>query len=328
MRVLSGIQPSGILHLGNYLGALQQHIALQDEAEEAMYTIVDLHAITLPQDPEKLRSQTLGVAAMYLALGLDPNRSILFIQSHVSAHTELGWILTTLATMGDLERMTQFKEKGRGRERGGVGVGLFAYPTLMAADILLYRPSHVPVGADQVQHVELARDLAKRFNQRFGETLTVPEPRLKKETARIMALDDPSVKMSKSAASEYNYIALTDDAETIRRKIQKAVTDSGSTVELADEKPALKNLLTIFAGVTDREPTEIAGEFAGKGYADFKAALADAIIAFLGPVQTKYTELMANDAALVELLHAGAERARPIAEDTLVSVKDRVGFVA
>lgn len=327
MRILSGIQPSGILHIGNYLGAIRQHIALQ-EGNEAVYLLVDLHAITVPQDPAKLREHTLNAAAMYLALGLDPEQAILYAQSQLPEHAELSWILTTLATMGELERMTQFKEKGRGEERGSVGMGLVSYPLLMAADILLYNAQKVPIGDDQVQHLELARDLAKRFNQRFGETFTIPEPLLPESGARIMGLDDPTVKMSKSATSAYNYIALTDDAETVQNKIKKAVTDSGSEIVFADDKPALKNLLTIFAGVTDETPTSIASRYEGKGYADFKTDLAEAINAFLDPIQTKYADIRSDEAQLSEILHLGATRARPLAQQTLHNVKQKVGFLS
>ncbi len=327
MRILSGIQPSGILHIGNYLGAIRQHIALQDD-NEAVYLLVDLHAITVPQEPAKLREHTLNAAAMYLALGLDPEQAILYAQSQRPEHAELAWILTTLATMGELERMTQFKERGRGEDRGGSGVGLFSYPLLMAADILLYNAQKVPIGDDQVQHLELARDLAKRFNQRFGETFAIPEPLLPESGARIMGLDDPTVKMSKSATSAYNYIALTDDAETVRTKIKKAVTDSGSEIVYSADKPALKNLLTIFAGVTSDTPETIASRYAGKGYADFKTELAEALIAFLTPIQTRYADIRADETQLSEILHAGAERARPLAAKTLQDVKQKVGFLS
>lgn len=327
MKLLSGIQPSGTLHLGNYLGAMRQHVALQDEADQAVYTVVDLHAITVPQDPQRLAEQTLSVAAMYLAAGLDPTKSILFVQSQVPAHAELGWLLGTLTKLGELERMTQFKEKGRGEERGSVGVGLLTYPTLMAADILLYQPTHVPVGEDQVQHLELARDLAERFNNRFGETFTVPEALLVTDTARVMGLDDPSVKMSKSAASEYNYIALTDDADTVSRKIKKAVTDSGSEIVYRPDKPALRNLIAIYAALTGKAPADIEREYEGKGYADFKAGLIEVVNGFLAPLQAKYHGIMADRQGLLDTLHRGAERAQPLAEQTLQNAKEKLGFV-
>ncbi len=329
MRILSGIQPSGIVHIGNYLGAMRQQIALQDQGdhEHPIYLIVDLHAITVPQEPAKLREHTLNTAALYLALGLDPEKAILYVQSQRPEHAELAWILTTITSMGELERMTQFKEKGRGEDRGGSGVGLFSYPLLMAADILLYNTQKVPIGEDQVQHLELARDLAKRFNQRFGDTVTIPEPILPEHGARIMGLDDPSVKMSKSASSAYNYIALTDDADTVRNKIKKAVTDSGSEIVYSNEKPALKNLLTIFAGVTSDTPEVIASRYAGKGYADFKADLAEAITAFLAPIQARYAEIRGDEQHLTEILRIGARRAEPLAKQTMHKVKNAVGFV-
>ena len=326
MRILSGIQPSGILHIGNYLGAMRQQIALQEE-HEPIYLLVDLHAITVPQDPKLLRQNTLNAAAMYLALGLDPEKAILYVQSQLSEHAELAWILTTIASMGELERMTQFKEKGRGEERTKVGMGLFSYPLLMAADILLYKAQKVPIGDDQVQHLELARDIAKRFNQRFGDTFPIPDALLAESGARIMGLDDPTVKMSKSATSAYNYIALTDDADTVRNKIKKAVTDSGSEITYGNDKPALKNLLTIFSGVTNEKAETITERYAGKGYADFKTDLADALIAFLSPIQERYQHLLTDEQQLVDILHAGAERARPQAAHTLKEIKEKLGFV-
>lgn len=327
MRILSGIQPSGTLHLGNYLGAIKQHIELQDVADQAVYSIVDLHALTVPQDPTKLSDQILSITAMYLALGLDPGKAILFIQSQRPEHVELAWILSTLTKLGELERMTQFKEKGRGADRESVGVGLLTYPTLMAADILLYQPTHVPVGDDQVQHVELTRDLAERFNRKFGETFTVPQAKLVQSGARIMGLDDPTKKMSKSASSEYNYIALTDDAETVERKIKKAVTDSGSEITFTDDKPALKNLLTIYGGLTNESPVEIAKRYKGKGYADFKADLAEVITNFLTPIQQRYQQHMQDRDGLLNILHTGADRAEPLAQQTLVAVKEKLGLV-
>lgn len=328
MNILSGIQPSGVVHLGNYLGAMRQHIELARDAERAFYMLVDLHAITVPQDPATLRRNTLSLAALYLAAGLDTDRAALFVQSHVPAHAELGWILTTLTTMGELERMTQFKEKGRSDDRSGTGVGLFAYPALMAADILLYGTTHVPVGEDQVQHVELARDLAKRFNSRFGETFVVPEPKLVRSVARIMGLDDPAKKMSKSATSEYNYIALTDAPDVVERKIRKAVTDSGSEITASDDRPALRNLLAIYSGVTGQSVDDIVNAYQGKGYGDFKAELATAVNEFLAPIQAKYHELMADEAKLHEVLRAGADRARPVADVTLADVKAKLGLVS
>ncbi|MBI2589596.1 tryptophan--tRNA ligase [Candidatus Berkelbacteria bacterium] len=327
MKILSGIQPSGCLHLGNYLGAIKQQIELQAQGEQVTYFIADLHALTVLQEPKKLANQILSVAAMYLALGLDPARSTLFLQSSRPEHCELQWILLTLTNLGELERMTQFKEKGRGIDRARVNVGLFAYPTLMAADILLYQTEEVPVGEDQVQHIELTRDLAKRFNSRFGETFTLPKPRLIDETKRILGLDDPANKMSKSAISTYNYIALTDTADTVRQKIRKAVTDSGNEIEFSDDKQALKNLLTIFAGVTDRTIETIVAEYTGKGYAEFKESLANEINKFLAPVQARYDKLIADEQYLAQILKDGTERVQPVAAQTLKTVKEQIGLI-
>ena len=265
-RIFSGIQPSGNIHLGNYLGAIKQWVDLADQFDESIYCVVDLHAITTQQDPKILRKKILEVAALYIASGVDPDKSAIFVQSSRPEHSELAWILNCQAKMGELYRMTQFKEKSVKGTGDSAGVGLFVYPTLMAADILLYNATHVPVGEDQKQHVELTRDLAMRFNKNFGETFVIPEPIINKETARIMGLDDPTKKMSKSASSPYNYIAITDDADTIRNKIKRAVTDSGSEVKAGPDKPALTNLLTIFSEVTGKTAEEIEKEFAGKGY--------------------------------------------------------------
>ncbi|MBI5135633.1 tryptophan--tRNA ligase [Candidatus Uhrbacteria bacterium] len=327
MTILSGIQPSGVLHLGNYLGALKQFIALQNEGH-AYYCIVDLHAITVPQEPEQLRQNTLSLAAMYLAAGLDPQKSTLFVQSHVKEHAELGWILNTIATMGELERMTQFKDKTSGvKGQGSVTVGLFDYPVLMAADILLYQPHIVPVGEDQQQHVELTRELAKRFNHRFGETFRIPEVRLQKEGARIMGLDNPNKKMSKSASSPNNYIALTDDAETIKKKIAKAVTDSGTEVISGKDKPALTNLLTIMSVLSSKSIPQLEKHFAGKGYAAFKKELAETVIESLAPLQNEYQKLMGTPQTLKKILEDGAHRARSVATKTMEQAREKIGLL-
>ncbi len=334
MTILSGIQPSGLLHLGNYLGALKQFIALQNEGD-AYYCIVDLHAITVPQDPKELRANTLSLAAMYIAAGLDPQKATLFVQSHVKEHAELGWILNTITTMGELERMTQFKDKtgqkdGETKERknqGTIAVGLFDYPVLMAADILLYQPHIIPVGEDQKQHVELCRDLAKRFNHRFGETFRIPDVRLQKEGARIMGLDDPTKKMSKSAASANSYIALTDDAETIKKKIARAVTDSGSEIKSGKEKPALTNLLTIMSILSGEKIVELEKQYAGKGYGQFKKDLAEVVIDSLAPLQKNYQRLMKKPSELKEILDDGANRARAVAAKTMATVRERIGLL-
>ncbi|OGI14254.1 MAG: tryptophan--tRNA ligase [Candidatus Moranbacteria bacterium RIFCSPHIGHO2_12_FULL_54_9] len=324
-RLFSAVQPSGNLHLGNYLGALQNWVKLQDDYE-AMFCVVDLHAITVPQDPAALRQKTLEIAKMYLAAGVDPAKCTLFVQSHVKEHTELAWILNTIAKVSELERMTQFKDKSQKDSKEGIGAGLLTYPVLMAADILLYDTVVVPVGKDQMQHIELARTLARRFNDTFGETFAVPECNLSKEGALIMALDDPAKKMSKSAASEYNYIALTDDAETVRKKIKKAVTDSGTEIVYSDSKPALKNLLNIYALLSDKKPEAVAGEYAGKGYADFKNDLAEVIVNFLAPFQERLKAL--SDEEVLKMLAAGAEKARTFASEKMVQVRTRVGFLA
>lgn len=323
-RLFSGIQPSGDLHLGNYLGAIKQWVELQ-EGNDAVYCVVDLHAITVPQDPVALRKKTLEIAKIYLASGVDPKKATLFVQSHVSAHTELGWILSTIARMAELERMTQFKDKAQKGGASESGVGLFTYPVLMAADILLYDTEIVPVGKDQMQHIELARDLAERFNKRFGKTFVIPEGKLSKEGALIMGLDDPSKKMSKSASSEYNYIALTDDADTVRRKIKKAVTDSGSEIVYADDKPALKNLINIYTLLSGKTPQEIQAMYVGRGYGDFKTDLAEVIVSFLSPFQERLAAL--SDDEVLAILKTGAEKVRPLAEAKLHQVYKKVGLV-
>jgi tryptophanyl-tRNA synthetase len=323
-RLFSGIQPSGNLHIGNYLGAIAQWLPLQDECE-SIFCIVDQHAITVPQDPELLRQKTLEIAKFCLAAGIDPKKCTLFIQSQVPEHTELMWILNTIARLGDLEKMTQFKDKSAKGDRETSGVGLFDYPVLMAADILLYDTAVVPVGEDQLQHIELARTLARRFNERFGETFRVPEGKITREGARIMALDDPTKKMSKSASSEYNFIALTDDADAVRRKIRKAVTDSGSEIVYRDDKPALRNLLNIYALFSDRTPQEVAASYVGKGYGDFKTDLAEVIIGFLVPFQERSARI--TDEETLAVLRGGAEKVRPLALAKMHLVRDRVGFI-
>lgn len=324
-RLFSGIQPSGNLHLGNYLGAIKQWVDMQ-ENHEAIFCIVDLHAITVPQDPTELRKKTLEIAKIYLASGVDPKRASIFIQSHVSAHAELGWILNTIARMAELERMTQFKDKA---QKGGAdesGVGLFTYPVLMAADILLYDSNVVPVGKDQMQHIELARDLAERFNKRFGETFTIPEGKLSKEGALIMGLDDPTKKMSKSAPSEYNFIALTDDADTVRRKIKKAVTDSGSEIVYSDENPALKNLINIYTLLSGKTSQEIETMYVGRGYGDFKTDLAEVIVGFLAPFQERLAKI--SDDQVLEILKSGAEKVKPLARAKMQQVYEKVGLIS
>jgi tryptophanyl-tRNA synthetase len=325
-RIFSGVQPSGSPTLGNYIGAFQHFVRLQDEADETIYCVVDLHAITVPQDPEQLHKRIREVAMIYLACGIDPQQSLLFVQSSVSAHAELGWILNCFASTGELSRMTQYKDKSRKGEID-VSAGLFDYPVLMAADILLYDTTHVPVGEDQKQHVELARDLAQRVNRRFGkEIFVVPQPELPKQGKRIMSLDNPAKKMEKSSTSENSYILLLDDPEVIRGKIKRAVTDSGSQIKSGSDKPALTNLLTIFSECTSRSVEQIESEFSGKGYGEFKAGLAEAVIQKLTPIQQKYRELEKNSGELEAILTQGAERARAIAEKKLSEVNAIVGL--
>lgn len=399
--MISGIQPSGNLHIGNYLGAIQQWIKLQDEFDVTLF-VADLHAITVPQKPEELRQRTLEIAKIYLAAGLDPTKVTIFIQSHVPEHAELCWILNTITKNGDLTKMTQFKDKTGvefesseqvsqvinaissamrrvssaltvdGQEivyKGqrfsfddfqhalnvtlegaaefveeealdrlrsiiqeekekfnSAGVGLFDYPVLMAGDILMYDAELVPVGEDQVQHIELTRTLGRRFNKKFGETFKIPQPLLQKEGARIMSLDNPAKKMSKSAESEYNYIALNDDPEKARKKIMKAVTDSGTEIVYRDDKPALKNLINIYSLLSGQSTSEVENLYVGKGYADFKQGLGDAVTAFLEDFQKKYAAV--SDERVLEVLREGAERVRPLAQKKMREVKQRVGFLS
>lgn len=325
MRILSGVQPTGILHLGNYIGAIQQWKQLQNEYE-AFFAVVDLHAITTPQNPKQLKQQILQTAAMYLACGIEPEKAVLFVQSHVPAHTELAWILATQTPMGELERMTQYKDKVK--KGKPANVGLFTYPILMAADILLYQPTHVPVGDDQQQHVEFTRNLAERFNNKFGEVFTIPEITKPKAGARIMGLDDPTSKMSKSAKSEYNYIALTDSPETIEKKIKKAVTDSKEGIEFnKEERPAITNLATIYQAVTGKTEKEIQKHFSGKGYGDIKKEIAKAISDFLQPIQNNYNQLLNNSKELEILLQEGSKKANNTANETLNETKKAIGLL-
>lgn len=323
-RVLSGIQPSGKLTIGNYIGALIHYVALQHE-HDCYYMIPDLHAITVPQEPEALREQTEMVAALFIAVGLDPAKAAIFLQSHVPAHAELGWIMMTLSYMGELERMTQFKDKSAGKE--AVGAGLFVYPSLMAADILLYNADLVPVGDDQKQHLELTRDLAVRFNHRFGETLIVPEPLIPKVGARIMSLDDASKKMSKSNPNPGSYIALLDPPDEIRKKISRAKTDLGREIVYnPEEKPEISNLMTIFSQCTGKSLQEIEADYDGQGYGTFKKDLAEAVVSVLEPIQRKYADVRASG-EIHRILADGAERASAIAEITLREVKQAMGFL-
>lgn len=321
-RIFSGAQPTGQLHIGNYLGALKNWVALQDEYE-AFYCIVNLHAITLPQDPATLRKATLDLARIYLAAGVDPEKATIFIQSDVPEHPELTWVLSCQARMGELERMTQFKDKGKGNSERA-GVGLFTYPILMAADILLYQTDLVPVGQDQKQHLELSRDLAERFNRDFGETFKVPEPYIPKAGASIKSLQDPAKKMSKSDENPNGSIFLLDDADTIVKKFKKAVTDSGTEINFDESRPAIKNLLTIYQLLTGKSTDECVAHFEGKGYGQFKGELAEATIEFLRPFQERVEHY--SDEEMSAILKNGAEKARSIAAATLAEVYYKTGI--
>lgn len=324
MKVFSGVQPSGALHIGNYLGALKQWVALQSE-HECIFSIVDLHAITVPQEPRALRENILKTAALYLAVGVDPEKSTLFVQSDVHEHAELAWILNTQAKLSELKLMHQFKEKSKSNP-GNITVGLFGYPVLMAADILLYKTNLVPVGEDQKQHIELARELARRFNASFGDVFTIPEPLVSEIGSRIMGLDDPTKKMQKSARSSYNYISLTDSSDEIRRKVSRAVTDSGNEIVYSDEKPALSNLLTIYHLFSGEPIKEIEKRTMGKGYKEFKEDLANAIISFTEPVMKKYERFITDPARLQSILKDGAAKAAMQAAATMHEVKTAVGL--
>ncbi len=368
-RIFSGIQPSGNLHIGNYLGAIKNWVSLQD-SHENIFCVVDLHAITVPQEPKILNKRILEIANVYLAAGIDPKKSTIFVQSDRPEHSELGWILNTIAYMGELKRMTQFKDKtgiqlGRGytmpntrnlnvynkgglikiirkhekeinnsasfrnvnkRKEEAVSVGLFDYPVLMAADILLYNASLVPVGKDQFQHLELTRDLAERFNKRFGKTFVVPKSFSIEETKYIMGLDDPTKKMAKSAKSEYNYIALRDPEEVIRKKISKAVTDSGSTIKSGKDKPALTNLLNIYSAFSGKKVLEIERYYQGKTYKQFKDSLTEVVLDFILPFQKKLKELEKNPDHTIKILKDGAQKLEPIGQETLNKVKKAVGL--
>lgn len=321
-RIFSGAQPTGSLHIGNYLGALKNWVALQDEYE-AFYCIVNLHAITLPQDPKTLRQKTLDLARIYLAAGVHPEKSTIFIQSDAPEHAELTWILSCEARMGELERMTQFKDKGKGNSERA-GVGLFTYPILMAADILLYQTDLVPVGQDQKQHLELCRDLAERFNRDFGETFKIPEPYIPKTGASIKSLQDPARKMSKSDENLNGSIFLLDDPDTIAKKVKRAVTDSGTEIIFDEARPAIANLLTIYQLLTGKSAEECVGHFEGKGYGQFKAEIAEAAVEFLRPFQERFNEY--DDESLGRILKDGAEKARSIAAETLADVYSKVGI--
>src|SRR6476659_3698286 len=321
-RIFSGAQPTGNVHLGNYLGALRNWVKLQHEYE-SFFCIVNLHAITLPQDPKVLQQKTRDLARIYLAVGIDPNVSTIFVQSVVPEHAELTWVLNCVARMGELERMTQYKDKARKQEEN-VSVGLFDYPVLMASDILLYQTDLVPVGDDQKQHLELTRDLAIRFNRDYGDTFKVPEPYIPKVGARIMSLSDPVKKMSKSDDDPNGCVMLMDDADTIQRKFKRAVTDSGTEIRFDPARPAINNLLEIYHLITGKPAQAVEDHFAGKGYAQLKGDLAEATTEFLRPIQQRVKEI--SDEQLDQILDHGSEKAREIASVTLAQVFEKTGL--
>jgi tryptophanyl-tRNA synthetase len=322
-RIFSGAQPTGNLHIGNYLGALRNWVDLQHDYE-SFFCVVDLHAITVPQDPARLAAKTKEVARIYLAAGVDPNVSTIFVQSDVKEHAELAWVLNCVVRISELERMTQFKDKAK-KQRENVLVGLLTYPALMAADILLYQTDLVPVGQDQRQHLELTRDIAERFNRDFGETFRVPDAFIPKVGAKIMALDDASKKMSKSDENVNGSIMLMDDPDTVRRKFKRAVTDSGSEIRFDESRPAITNLLSMYHILTGRTPEEIETHFEGKGYAQLKSDLAEATIEFLRPFQERVRGI--GDEELHRILSEGADKARDIAAVTMRDVRERMGIV-
>ncbi|MDT5288644.1 MAG: tryptophanyl-tRNA synthetase [Mycobacterium sp.] len=327
--VFSGVQPtSDSLHLGNALGAISQWVGLQDD-HDAYFCVVDLHAITIPQDPNMLRKRTLVTAAQYLALGIDPARATVFVQSHVPAHAELSWVLGCFTGFGLASRMTQFKDKSQKEGADATTVGLFTYPVLMAADVLLYDTDLVPVGEDQRQHLELARDVSQRFNARFPDTFVVPEPMIQKATAKIYDLQDPTAKMSKSAATDAGLISLLDDPKKTAKKIRSAVTDSEREIRFdRDAKPGVSNLLTIQSAITGTEVDKLVEGYAGRGYGDLKADTADAVVEFVTPIKARVDEMLADPAELEAVLAAGARRADDVSATTLQRVYDRLGFLS
>ncbi len=325
-RIFSGMQSSGQLTLGNYLGAMKNWVKLQDEYD-CMYAVMDMHAITVRQEPAELRKRSMEALMQYLACGIDPEKSILFIQSHVPMHAELAWILSCNTQMGELSRMTQFKDKSRKHE-DNINAGLFTYPVLMASDILLYQADLVPVGHDQLQHIELTRDVAERFNFHYGETFTVPEPYIGKTGARVMSLQSPENKMSKSDPNPNGFIGLLDSEDVIIKKFKRAVTDSDMEVRASADKPGITNLLTIYAAVTGKTIEEAEKDFAGKGYGDFKLAVGETVADALAPVRQRFDELSKDKAYVEEVYKKGAEAASYIAMKTLRKVYKKVGFIA
>lgn len=324
--IFSGMQPSGSLTLGNYLGALKNWVKLQSEYD-CYYCVVDMHAITVPKEPKDLRKNTLELLANYIAAGIDPEQVTLFIQSHVSAHAELGWVLNCMTYFGELGRMTQFKDKSNKLDNSSIPAGLFTYPVLMAADILLYQADLVPVGEDQRQHLEITRDIAQRFNNRFSDTFKVPDAFISKEGAKIMSLQDPTSKMSKSDSNENAYIILMDGPDAIRRKLKRAVTDSEGIVRYSDSQPGVKNLLNIYSKITNKTTDEIVADYEGKGYAQFKDDVAEVIIGELKPIQERINYLLKNKDYLEKIYINGAEKAEVVARKTLRKVYKKVGFI-
>jgi tryptophanyl-tRNA synthetase len=324
MRIFSGIQPTGDKHLGNWSGGFRQYAETQKQGD-AFFCIVDLHSITVPYDPEELREQTLNLAAMLFATGLDPERSTVFIQSHVPAHPEAAWLLGSVATVGELRRMTQFKEKAEGQE--SVSAGIFTYPVLQAADILLYQTEGVPVGEDQRQHIELARDIAERFNSRYGETFTLPEMIAPASGGRIMDLQEPEKKMSTTGGTAQGTVRLLDEPEVVRKKFKTAVTDSGSEIRRGEDKPGITNLIEIMSVATGEGMEAIEARFDGQGYGRFKEEVGEAVVELLDPIRARYEELRSDPRELQRLLARGAEKAREASDPTLQAMLDGMGFV-
>lgn len=325
MKIFSGIQPTGRKHLGNYIGAISQYVDLQEEGSPAIYCVVDSHAITVKYSPEELRERFYDTAAILLAAGLDPEKCIFFRQSDVPEHTELTWMLSSVASHGDLNRMTQFKEKS-GKQRELVAAGLFFYPILMAADILAYKADLVPVGDDQRQHIELARQIATNFNQRFGETFTVPDWRIPEVGARIMDVKDPTAKMSTTSDNPAGTIYVLDEPKQIEKKIKSATTDSGSEVKRAPDKPGISNLVEILAFTTGVSMEQVEADFAGQQYGAFKGAVAEAVVEYLRPVQEKYAEIRPDEAALEAILAAGAHKAQAISGPVVAQARNKMGL--
>ncbi|HCU56383.1 MAG TPA: tryptophan--tRNA ligase [Clostridiales bacterium] len=326
MRIYSAIQPTGCITIGNYIGAVKNWLALQDE-NECIFSIANQHALTVRQDPQEFRARTLSFFAQFLACGLDPEKSILYVQSNVPQHSELAWILSCMTYIGELDRMTQFKDKSRKNE-DNINAGLFTYPVLMAADILLYRADLVPVGKDQKQHLELARDIAVRFNNRYGETFVVPEPYIPKQGAKITSLQNPLEKMSKSDKDQNATVSIIDPADAIMRKFKRAVTDSDNRIIFSEEKPGISNLLSIYSAFSGESIEAAEKRFEGKGYGDFKVAVGETVVAALDPIQKKYQEYLADKGELERIMKEGAEKAKHIAYRTLQKVKKKIGFVA